>query len=488
MDVVIWEAAHVFRAGAFGEGINTHTIKSTHRLYMSTRLLSGAAPGSLLKSWQDLSKAEPRGSTPWERFGPAVYRLSHMDVEELQITVPLRLSFIEETTGADEVAQELARLHRELNISTFKIVPPRDGLAIAVNKVLQNLTEAKCAISTNREGAEAEGLDAVILAEGGSSYSALAHDFFRLARRSPGKRAGFIFLGSGAAELAVAAWRALAIERPDVERAIQTATVETGRQNHRLRWEEIPSDLRGFIRADSSEDLAESAVARAVKELGLEWDADFGRLRASQDRRGRWISYSHVQYGYPVGEWLLEQKKRAELGLLDQEKIARLRGTGVLMTIGQLGEKFDVGLDALRKYVEQNGPGEVSLNARGEDGFKLGEWVRSVRHLQHRGGYDQGKRYLTANQSAQLRSAFQGWRSSSVPKGTLAEHPDDKDARELTLRIEEELKSLKTKGIKERKKIFRAYVMEHHPDVSHEKHADKAIKYLSDVKDWFISG
>eukprot|EP00959_Pyramimonas_sp_CCMP1952_P411064 8614206-Pyramimonas_sp.AAC.1 len=79
--------------------------------------------------------------------------------------------------------------------------------------------------------------------------------------------------------------------------------------------------------------------------LGVGWDMEFGRLRASQDRKGRWISYSHVQFGYPVGEWLLEQKQRAELGLLDQERIARLRGAGVLMTIGQLGEKFDVGLD-----------------------------------------------------------------------------------------------------------------------------------------------
>ncbi|CAK0888153.1 unnamed protein product [Prorocentrum cordatum] len=235
LDVVIFEAAHVFRSGAFGEGIYTHTVKSTRRLYMSTRALSGAAPGSLLKSWEELSKVEPPGSTPLERFGPTVYRLGHRDAEELQITVPLRMSFLTETTSVDDVAQEIAALHRKLNISTFKILPPRDGLANAVNRVLGNLTEAKCIISTGTDGDEAAGLDAIILAEGGSSYAALAHEFFRLAKHAPGKRAGFVFLGSGAMEHAVAAWQALAIERFDVEQAIQTATVETGRKNNRLR-------------------------------------------------------------------------------------------------------------------------------------------------------------------------------------------------------------------------------------------------------------
>jgi len=109
-----------------------------------------------------------------------------------------------------------------------------------------------------------------------------------------------------------------------------------------------------------------------------------------------------------------------------------------------------------------------------------GEWVVEQRTLQRRGK-------LSLQRQQLLREAFFLWQPAEAPS-SMFEHPEDPEAADVTHAIEDELRSLRWQTITQRRAIFRAMVLRHHPDISESKYANDAIRFLSDVKDWFLAG
>ena len=109
-----------------------------------------------------------------------------------------------------------------------------------------------------------------------------------------------------------------------------------------------------------------------------------------------------------------------------------------------------------------------------------GEWVVEQRTLQRRGK-------LSLQRQQLLKEAFFLWQPAEAPS-SMFEHPEDPEAAGVTHAIEDELRSLRWQTITQRRAIFRAMVLRHHPDMSESKYANDAIRFLSDVKDWFLAG
>lgn len=484
IDLIVFEMAHIVRAGGYREaGLRNEIIKARKRLYVSSRRLAGLAPGALLAPGQDRAYPE---AAPASRFGPEVFRMTHEDMEERNMTVPIQLAFLR-SANATDVARELAELHRATGIRRLKVVPEQRRLIRALNKQLVRLTDGACSIAKDSED-HAAAIDAVIVAGTSPGYVGIAQEFARLARWEPGKRGAYLLVASGAKSHAVAAWQSLAIENQDAEEAIQRCAVETGHIDRFLTWEEIPFVLRAFLQDtgdDSSVDdndgrreRATFAVNRAVKALGDPWDFWLGRLAAFREKYGHVrIRFMSTVLGHALGFWVGEQRNRWTKGLLEEHKVERLKRMGLMLDLDN--EVFAQGLAELRKYVEATNSREVPLSYKSDAGFMLGKWVVEQRTQQRRGK-------LTPERQRLLKEAFFLWRPSEPDD--LADHPEDPAAAMLTRQIEDEIRKMRWHPISHRRRFFRSMVLKHHPDISQEEHAGAAIQFLSDVKDWFLAG
>jgi hypothetical protein len=412
-------------------------------------------------------------------FGPEVYRLTSQDTQARQMTVPLRLSFLEQTSP-EGVAQELASMHKQLNVSRFHVVPEQKLLAKVINTELQSVTGGACEVSTGSDtGME---VDVVISAGSAPTYRPLAEEFYRLARWTPGKQAGYVLVAEQSAQHMATAWQAFAIESRFTEEAISQAAFESGSRNRALKWDEIPGDMRSFFDKDEKQKPAEKAVWKAVRDLSDEWDSELGRLSAWKIEKNRDPDpkLCAEMYGYRIGVWLMEQRRRWQFGNLDQRKVNKLKNLGVMLDLEE--EVFARGLRELRTYVQMKKKRYVSPQYKSETGFKLGEWVLWQRVLMRRGKLGREKQEL-------LKEAFFVWSGDGGEgrKTPIGRHPDNEEAAELTMSIEDEMREMRWRPLKERRTYFRQLVLTHHPDVSSEKHAEEAIKFLADAKQWFLA-
>merc|ERR1712007_391142 len=164
-------------------------------------------------------------------------------------------------------------------------------------------------------------------------------------------------------------------------------------------------------------------------------------------------------------------------GVMPEQRAQKLRRVGFMLDLDS--EMFAVGISELRKYVARTRNRVVPSSFKTKDGFALGAWVVKQRTLQRRGR-------LSLQRQALLKDAFFLWQPSQP--SALADHPEDPNAAELTQSIEEELRQMRWRPVAERRRHFRSLVLRHHPDVSQEKHADSAIQFLADVKEWFLGG
>eukprot|EP00440_Ansanella_granifera_P060494 gb/GFBE01065568.1/.p1 GENE.gb/GFBE01065568.1/~~gb/GFBE01065568.1/.p1 ORF type:complete len:744 (+),score=125.30 gb/GFBE01065568.1/:1-2232(+) len=474
LDLMIFEAAHILRAGGYlAAGVTNDVIPASSRVFVSARQLAGKAPGSLLAPGQEPGYP---GEEPQGKYGPEVFRLTHRDSEERNMSVPLRLQILQ-STNASDVARELAHLHHTLGVCSIQVVPPQLRLTQVVNRILKNLTGGACRARTGR--GSASSIDAVVVAGSNPDYVTVAQEFPRLARWRDGKAHGYVLVAGAAKHHAVTAWQALAIEDQRAEEALQRATVEYGRKDRRLKWEEVPYELRSLVFEENAKKEAVIAVARGIEALGDPWDAWLGRLLAYNDHHHHVnVRYLGTQFGHELGSWLKDQRERWERGVLQERKVARLRGLGVKLDVD--AERFAEGLAELRKYVQYQRSRIVPWNCKTDSGFMLGEWVVEQRTLQRRGK-------LGPRRQQMLREAYFMWQPSEAPSD-LFEHPEEPEAAELTRSIEVELRDLRWRPVGERRGVFRALVLKHHPDVSQHKHADAAIRFLSDVRDWFLAG
>lgn len=475
LELLVLEAAHLMRAGGYREaGSDSSVVKARKRLFISARRLAGLPPGALLAPGQEPSYPK---EAPASRFGPEVYRLTHEDTDQRNMTVPVRLAFLE-SVNASDVANELVGLHERLGIRTFQIVPPQRRLTATLNEMLGNLTAGACGISTGADAGHGH-VDALIMAGSNPEYVVVAQEFCRLARWAPGKRYGYVFLATAAKHHAVKAWQALAIEDEAAEEAIQRATVEAGHTDRRLRWPEVPRELADLIAEGSPRKEAEIAVARGVEGLGDPWDAWLGRLAAFRDRWGHVkVSWMSGIFGHRLGHWVFEQRDAWKRGMLHSRKVARLKGMGFMLDLES--EVFAQGLSELRKYVMFKRRRIVPLSYTTESKFPLGQWVVEQRTKQRRGK-------LTLRQIELLREAFFLWQPAEMPS-LFFSHPEDPEAAAITRALEEEMRRLRLQPMGERRRHFRSLVLKHHPDISESEHAGSTITFLAEVKDWFLAG
>jgi len=474
MDLIIFATAHILRSGGFHSlGARDDILPANRRVFISARHMFGMAPGALLAPGQEPGFPE---EAPQSKFGPEVYRLAHDDAERKEMTVPIRLQIIESTKVSD-VAKELVDLHVKLGINSIYIAPEQPRLAAALSELLSELTDGRCKVTTGANNSEAS-IDALLVSGSQPSYVELAQEFPRLAKWQPEKSNGFIIAAGAAKNHAAAAWMAFAIEDSRAEEALQRTSVEFGRVDRRLKWNELPYELRSLVNRGARRQ-AEIAIARGVEALGDPWDIWLGRLLAYQDRhKNANARFLATQFGHELGAWLQSQRQQWERGTLKERKVARLKGLGVMLDPDV--EMFAKGLSELRMYVSQQRKRVVPWNYVSDSSFRLGEWVVEQRTLQRRGK-------LSLQRQQLLREAFFLWQPAEAPS-SMFEHPEDPEAADVTHAIEDELRSLRWQTITQRRAIFRAMVLRHHPDISESKYANDAIRFLSDVKDWFLAG
>jgi hypothetical protein len=240
------------------------------------------------------------------------------------MTVPIRLQIIESTKVSD-VAKELVDLHVKLGINSIYIAPEQPRLAAALSELLSELTDGRCKVTTGANNSEAS-IDALLVSGSQPSYVELAQEFPRLAKWQPEKSNGFIIAAGAAKNHAAAAWMAFAIEDSHAEEALQRTSVEFGRVDRRLKWNELPYELRSLVNRGARRQ-AEIAIARGVEALGDPWDIWLGRLLAYQDRhKNANARFLATQFGHELGAWLQSQRQQWERGTLKERKVARLKG------------------------------------------------------------------------------------------------------------------------------------------------------------------
>ena len=475
LDIMTFANAHVMRAGGFHAlAAQEDLIPARRRVFLSSRHLFGMAPGALLAPGQEPGFPE---EAPPSKFGPEVYRLTHEDAERLRLTVPIGLQIIRSTNVTD-VAQELADLHLQLGIKSIHIVPDQPRLSAALAHLLEAQTDGGCTVSTGANQPEAS-IDAILVAGSSPNYVHLAQEFPRLARWRSGKSRGSIIVAGAAKNHASAVWMAFAIEDQRAEEALQRTSVEFGRKDRRLKWDELPFELRSLVNEGNARKQAEIAIARGVETLGDPWDMWLGRLLAYRDRHNRVnVRFLATQFGHELGAWMQKQRQQWESGALKDHKVARLKGLGVMLDPDT--ETFAQGLSELRMYVAQHRKRTVPAFHITGSGFQLGAWVLEQRTKQRRGK-------LSLQRQQLLKEAFFLWQPAEAP-ASMFMHPEDPEASEVTHAIEAELRSLRWQPISQRRTIFRSFVLRHHPDISDSQYANDAIRFLSDVKDWFLAG
>jgi len=357
-------------------------------------------------------------------------------------------------------------------------VPDQPRLSAALAHLLEAQTDGGCTVSTGANQPEAS-IDAILVAGSSPNYVHLAQEFPRLARWRSGKSRGSIIVAGAAKNHASAVWMAFAIEDQRAEEALQRTSVEFGRKDRRLKWDELPFELRSLVNEGNARKQAEIAIARGVETLGDPWDMWLGRLLAYRDRHNRVnVRFLATQFGHELGAWMQKQRQQWESGALKDHKVARLKGLGVMLDPDT--ETFAQGLSELRMYVAQHRKRTVPAFHITGSGFQLGAWVLEQRTKQRRGK-------LSLQRQQLLKEAFFLWQPAEAP-ASMFMHPEDPEASEVTHAIEAELRSLRWQPISQRRTIFRSFVLRHHPDISDSQYANDAIRFLSDVKDWFLAG
>jgi len=132
------------------------------------------------------------------------------------------------------------------------------------------------------------------------------------------------------------------------------------------------------------------------------WDQAFERLEryvaAHYDARAP--SDYVAEDGHRLGSWVVQQRFNHARGRLDSSRVARLE-TLPGWTWDQANEYWDEGYKRLCRFVEQRGTPLVERSYVEDDGFRLGDWVKSQRS-NRRAGNLSGER-------SELLESLSGW-------------------------------------------------------------------------------
>ena len=150
----------------------------------------------------------------------------------------------------------------------------------------------------------------------------------------------------------------------------------------RRRWEH----RHGLLRAERLDEL---------EALGFEWTVT-PRSRATDDQAFlAWVGaleafadeHGHTRVpaafvtpdGRRLGEWVAYTRARQAKGLLAPGRVETLERLGFAWRVRDNDLLWRQGVEALRQYVEEHGHARVPIGYRRDDGFRLGQWVRSRR-------------------------------------------------------------------------------------------------------------
>ena len=129
------------------------------------------------------------------------------------------------------------------------------------------------------------------------------------------------------------------------------------------------------------------------KNLSSSWDVYYREAEAFYKKEGhlevkkRYVTES----GLSLGSWILTQRRvRAGTvaGSLSEGQIKRLDAIGMRWKDKRTGQ-FEKGLAELKKFVEENGHGDVNLQYETADGFPLGKWLGSMRSKYKKGNLEE---------------------------------------------------------------------------------------------------
>ncbi len=115
---------------------------------------------------------------------------------------------------------------------------------------------------------------------------------------------------------------------------------------------------------------------------------------------------NECEYGYSLGNWLVQQRRRKRLGLLGKEEIERLEEIGIVWNVIKTWEEsYQYAVD----YFKNNGNLDIKKGYVTKDGYALGAWLYSQKIR-----YRDGK--LSKNEIAKLDLLNINWEIMEAKK------------------------------------------------------------------------
>jgi len=283
-----------------------------------------------------------------------------------------------ERVKSEYVSGEMPMFKRQQKLRELK------NLENADRRVLSN---ARCLA----EGIDVPTLDGVAFIDPKSSQIEIIQAVGRAIRLSPDKRVGTIVLPvflDDTTELDTliekggfkAIWNVLnALKSHDEELAIELNQLrfELGKSSGRGLKGDLPKvylDLPLKV----SQEFAEKLRLITIEQTSESWEFWFGLLESYVNDTGssRVPAVYETSNGYGLGSWVQTQRGRKDY--LSVERANRLIALPE-WTWDVHETRWEDGFSRLRRYVEKYGTCRMSGTYMGEDGFKLGLWVKSKR-------------------------------------------------------------------------------------------------------------
>jgi len=200
----------------------------------------------------------------------------------------------------------------------------------------------------------------------------------------------------------------------DVVRALRAHDDELGAQLDELRRElgrgrtqlRSPAKIHFDLPARISSDFARAIDVHLVELTTTSWEEWFGLLEAYAEEHGDCVIAKEATFrGDNLGSWAAVQRVNWAKGRLDAGRIARLEALpGWWWNI--LDYQWEAGYAALLRYVEREGTAKVP-HLWIEDGYRLGQWVTSIRNRYAKGRFDDPQRI-------EILQALPGWSWNTV--------------------------------------------------------------------------
>lgn len=411
--------------------------------------------------------------------GPEVYCVSTDQAKRLGLTVPLKLVAL--PASGDGLVQGLAELSA-WGIREVEAIPAAagGGSAKAVEylngEVQKRVGDAVKVQARNGEDTP----DALLVAGNELDPSYLLQALGRLSFKARKKSAGYILVLGGSGSAPAAAWRALSQHDSRIQEALRRAAVARGRLGRPLMWKDLPTALRDVV------EIADKKVAKvsllkvvneAVTSAADSWDLMFGHLMAYKESMKEPVSLhvpvSATVHGEPVGRWVAQQFLEWRSGTLSDQRKELLMQRGLDVN-QEDARSFSEGLAAFEKHFEDNnGDPYVPRGHFTENGFALGAWTTKQLVDWRMGRLSVEQQYLL-------------WETKFSP----AAHPENREAREITMAIETVLREAQLFPDVRKRAVFRALLTKYHPGHRvrgiEPPFADEVTQFLAGYREWFL--